>query len=159
MPLYKLPAPHWAGRWMGGGKTVFREASGEQRAWRRTGVLLASKGKENAPSLPGGWQDEPEQPQLLLPLCWEGRSSGEPGPQPPPIHALAVVGKGLEPPASNKVAHALQPLKPGRCLRQPGQGKQTLPLLPSGSLSGERCSAEAKAFRAQISLTGLNLRF
>lgn len=73
--------------------------------------------------------------------------------------ALAVVEKGLEPSVSNQIAHALQPSKLGWCLRHPIRRKQTLPLLPLGSVSRERCSAEAKAFRAQISRTGLNLRF
>lgn len=85
MPLHSLSALHWAGRWMGGGRTVFREVSGEQRAWRRTGVLLVSKGKETALSLLGGWQDEPKHPQLLLPPCWEDSNLVEPGTWLPPI--------------------------------------------------------------------------
>lgn len=77
------PAP---GRALDGRRQdCFREVSGEQRAWRRMGVLLVSKGKETAPSLLGGWQDEPKHPQLLLPLCWEESSLGEPGTQLPPV--------------------------------------------------------------------------
>lgn len=74
-----------AGQWMGGGRTVFREVSGEQRAWRRTGVLSVIKGKRTDLTLLGGWQDEPKHPQLLLLPCWERSSLGEPGTQLPPI--------------------------------------------------------------------------
>lgn len=85
MPLHSSSPLGQAGHWVGGYRTVFREVSCEQRAWRRMGVLLVSKGKENALSLPEGWQDEPRHPQLLLPPCWEERSSEEPGTQLPPI--------------------------------------------------------------------------
>jgi len=163
MPLHSVPALHRAGRWVGGGRTVCREGSGEQRAWRRTGALLASKGKVIALFLLGVWWDEPMHPQLLLPPCWEKSGSGEPGRATThpgaASSALAAVEKGLEPPASNQFAGALPPSKPGWSLGHPGRGQQTLPLLPLGSVSGERCSAEATAFTAQINHTGLNLRF
>lgn len=71
----KCPTTVWAGHWMGG----------EQRAWKRMSALLVSKGMGTALSLPGGCQDEPKHPQLLLPLCWEESSSGEPGTQLPAL--------------------------------------------------------------------------
>lgn len=72
---------------------------------------------------------------------------------------FSAVEKGLEPSARNQITRDRQPSKPSRCLHQAGHRNQSLPLLPLGCVSRERCSAEAKAFRAQISCTGLNLRF
>lgn len=116
MSLQSLSALHWAGQWMGRGRTVFREVFGEQRAWGRMGFLLVIKGKRTDLTLPGGWQDEPKHPQFLLLPCWERSSSGEPGAQlspiwerPPQLQQLLKRGLSHQPVTKSQPSKPSQP--------------------------------------------------